>query len=177
MLNLIITIPSKLKVCHLMLNCSYWYVYALRLWVWEMPVNVNMLKLSTYIAVVWRMMVFLQMFYSVNFSLDKEVISQSCCILEVDGLIQISIASVPMLVSLLDLSFKFSISTLNCVKLIIPWKWKMGMFALWKMTEPFCIDCHAYFIYSLKCNKQKKLTQSALEKTPVSKYTKSSKLI
>lgn len=31
MLNLIITIPSKLKVCHLMLNCSYWYVYALRL--------------------------------------------------------------------------------------------------------------------------------------------------
>lgn len=35
---------------------------------------------------------------------------------------QISIASVPMLVLLLDLSFKFSISTLNCVKLIIPWK-------------------------------------------------------
>lgn len=31
MLNLIITIPSKLKVCHLMLNCLYWYVYALRL--------------------------------------------------------------------------------------------------------------------------------------------------
>lgn len=66
-----------------------------------MAVNVNMLKLSTYIAVVGRLMVFLQMFYFVNFSLDKEVISQSFCLLEVDGLIQVSIASVPMLVSLL----------------------------------------------------------------------------